>query len=82
MEPSKIKLQINYKVQTELVLIDGDKIETDKKRERRRRRRRTGKKEMVIELGVGNLEALSVDNSWARFVVFFLADPHGLEGGQ
>jgi len=28
------------------------------------------------------LEALAVDNSGARFVVFFLGDPHGLEGGE
>jgi len=29
-----------------------------------------------------NLEALAVDDSGARFVVFFLGDPHGLEGGE
>merc|ERR1719317_233194 len=28
------------------------------------------------------LEALSVDNGWARFVVFLFADPHLLEGGE
>ena len=28
------------------------------------------------------LEALSVNNGWARFVVLLLGDPHLLEGGQ
>jgi len=28
------------------------------------------------------LEALSVDNAWARLVIFSLGDPHGLKGGQ
>ena len=27
-----------------------------------------------------NLEAFTVDNGWTRFIVFLLADPHGLEG--
>ena len=29
-----------------------------------------------------DLEALAVDNGWARFVVFLFADPHLLEGGE
>ncbi len=29
-----------------------------------------------------NLEALSVDDTWARFFVFILGDPHLLESGQ
>ena len=29
-----------------------------------------------------HLEALPVDNGWARFIVFALGDPHLLEGGQ
>merc|ERR1719330_424754 len=29
-----------------------------------------------------HLEAFTVDDGWARFVVFLLADPHLLEGGQ
>ena len=29
-----------------------------------------------------NLEALAVHDGWAGFVVFLLADPHLLEGGQ
>ena len=28
------------------------------------------------------LETLSVDNGWARFIVFLFADPHLLEGGE
>ena len=28
------------------------------------------------------LKAFSVNDSWARFVVLFLGDPHGLEGGK
>jgi len=28
------------------------------------------------------LEALAVDDGWTRFVIFLLADPHLLEGGQ
>ena len=28
------------------------------------------------------LEAFSVDNGWAGFIIFLLADPHGLEGGE
>jgi hypothetical protein len=32
--------------------------------------------------GFGDLEALAVNNSWARFVVFLFADPHLLEGGE
>jgi len=31
---------------------------------------------------LSNLEAFSVDNGWARFVVFLLGDPHLLEGGE
>jgi len=30
----------------------------------------------------GKLSALSVDNSWARFVIFCLGDPHFFEGGK
>ena len=29
-----------------------------------------------------NLEAFSVDDGWARFVIFLFADPHLLEGGE
>merc|ERR1712109_241336 len=29
-----------------------------------------------------SLEAFSVDNGWAAFVVFLLGDPHLLEGGE
>ena len=28
------------------------------------------------------LETFSVDNRWARFIIFLLADPHLLEGGE
>merc|ERR1719187_1970197 len=35
------------------------------------------KKKMIMQL-----EALAVDNARARFVVFFLGDPHGLGGGE
>merc|ERR1719341_455759 len=31
---------------------------------------------------VKNLETFAVDNSGARFVVFFLGDPHSLESGE
>jgi hypothetical protein len=27
------------------------------------------------------LETLTVDDGWAGFIIFFLGDPHGLEGG-
>jgi hypothetical protein len=39
---------------------------------------------ILVEDGVvlKRLEALPVDNSWARLVVFLLGDPHLLEGGQ
>ena len=36
----------------------------------------------VDELILKRLEALPVDNSWARLIVFLLGDPHLLEGGQ
>jgi len=37
----------------------------------------------LLEFGlVGSLEAFSVDNGWAGFVVFLLGDPHLLEGGE
>lgn len=29
-----------------------------------------------------NLEALAMDNGWAGFVIFLLADPHLLESGE
>ena len=29
-----------------------------------------------------SLEAFSVDNGWAGFIVFLLGDPHLLEGGE
>ncbi|KAK0090708.1 hypothetical protein PV326_004057, partial [Microctonus aethiopoides] len=35
-----------------------------------------------VELKVGNLEAFAVNNSWARFIILLLGDPHLLEGGQ
>ena len=31
---------------------------------------------------INSLEAFSVDNGWAAFVVFLLGDPHLLEGGE
>jgi hypothetical protein len=36
----------------------------------------------VDELKLKRLEALPVDNAWARLIVFLLGDPHLLEGGQ
>jgi len=36
----------------------------------------------VDELILKRLEALPVDNAWARLIVFLLGDPHLLEGGQ
>ena len=33
-------------------------------------------------LWADDLEAFTVNNSWARFIVFLFADPHGLEGGE
>lgn len=32
--------------------------------------------------GVSTLEALAVDNGWARLIVLLFGDPHLLEGGQ
>ena len=34
------------------------------------------------EILVNNLEAFSVDDGWARFVIFLFGDPHLLEGGK
>merc|ERR1712043_94605 len=31
---------------------------------------------------INSLEAFSVDNGWAAFVIFLLGDPHLLEGGE
>ena len=33
-------------------------------------------------VGGDDLEAFTVDNAWAGFVVFLFGDPHLLEGGQ
>merc|ERR1711970_403335 len=38
-------------------------------------------KEIVYEC-IACLEAFSVDNTWARLIVFFLGDPQSLESGQ
>jgi len=43
-----------------------------------RRRHRGGFKKFKRS----NLEAFTVNNGWARFIVFLLGDPHLLEGGQ
>merc|ERR1711983_579807 len=36
----------------------------------------------ILQEKIYSLEAFSVDNGWAAFVVFLLGDPHLLEGGE
>merc|ERR1712241_88360 len=36
----------------------------------------------IYQYKINSLEAFSVDNGWAAFVVFLLGDPHLLEGGE
>ena len=37
---------------------------------------------ILYVVGGDDLEAFTVDNAWAGFVVFLFGDPHLLEGGQ
>merc|ERR1712061_473266 len=46
------------------------------------KKRNENKEEIINNKITDFLEALAVDNSGARFIIFFLGDPHGLEGGE
>merc|ERR1719507_2571216 len=35
-----------------------------------------------LQISIFNLEALAVNNGWARLVILLLGDPHLLEGGE
>jgi hypothetical protein len=46
------------------------------------RYRNTSSKQLKIAMAIpqhNNLKTFTVNDGWARFVVFFLADPHTLE---
>merc|ERR1712227_122710 len=36
----------------------------------------------VGSIGLAALEALPVDNRWARFIIFLFGNPHLLESGE